>query len=191
MKSNLKIAFIVLCALQLFLLGKMLFDANRAILLGEEYKFECRPIDPTDPLKGKYITLDFKVDHFFTNDTTEHYRRKILYATLEKDEKGFARFSSLLEEEPSSGDYCKAYFKRDSNRNYQEGKFKRRITLDFDFDIFYMEESKAPLAENVVRNSARDLEIYAKAKVFKGEVIIEDVLINGVSIGQHVIENME
>ncbi len=65
----------------------------------------------------------------------------------------------------------------------------QQLTVDFPFDRYYMEESKAVEAEQVYRESLPDTNqvAYALVKIKDGEAVLKDVLINDVSIRDIVI----
>ena len=56
---------------------------------------------------------------------------------------------------------------------------KNQVTLFFPFSRFYMEEGKAQKAEIIYRRVNAG---YALVKVYKGEAVLEDVLVKGKSL---------
>ena len=108
-----------------------------------------------------------------------------IYVLLSTDAEGFAAIHSLSETRPTDNriDFVKAkarYMSRD-----------KELFIDFPFNRFYMEESKAPLAEQIYRETNRDKkqEAYALVNVKDGEAVLKDVLIKGVSIRELAKEN--
>jgi len=53
------VAFIVLCSAQLYFPAKIVYDNTMVLNQGTIWKFQCEPVDPNDPFRGKYITLRF------------------------------------------------------------------------------------------------------------------------------------
>lgn len=47
------------CALQLLLVGAAVWAPLSARLTGEEYLLAVAPVDPIDPFRGAYVTLDY------------------------------------------------------------------------------------------------------------------------------------
>jgi uncharacterized membrane-anchored protein len=47
------------CVLQLLLVGVAVAPSLSARLLGEEYRLAVAPVDPIDPFRGAYVTLDY------------------------------------------------------------------------------------------------------------------------------------
>lgn len=54
----------ILVAVQLVVPASMIYNAEAIIAKGTEYKFITTPIDPTDPFRGKYITLSYRENRF-------------------------------------------------------------------------------------------------------------------------------
>ncbi len=51
------VLFAVMCLAQWIVPGKMVYDSENTIAEGTLYKFKTAPVDPSDPLRGKYVTL--------------------------------------------------------------------------------------------------------------------------------------
>ena len=47
------------CAAQLLLVGAVVWAPLSARLTGEEYRLAVAPVDPIDPFRGAYVTLDY------------------------------------------------------------------------------------------------------------------------------------
>ena len=62
------------------------------------------------------------------------------------------------------------------------------MRIEYTFDRFYMEETKAQAAEDMYRESIVDSSqvAYALVNIRNGEAVIRDVLINGTSISDLV-----
>lgn len=58
-KKILLLSFFLVAVVQLYVPSKMIWDREEVLRTGTEYKFRTAPIDPTDPFRGKYITLRF------------------------------------------------------------------------------------------------------------------------------------
>jgi hypothetical protein len=82
---------------------------------------------------------------------------------------------------PESGVFLKT--KVDYFQNYEESD-SAYLNLDFSFNIFYMEESKAGAAETAYFEASRDTNsvAYASVSVLNGEAVISNVYINGVAL---------
>ena len=62
------------------------------------------------------------------------------------------------------------------------------MRIEYPFDRFYMEETKAQAAEDMYRESIIDSTqvAYALVNIRNGEAVIRDVLINGTSVSDLV-----
>jgi uncharacterized membrane-anchored protein len=182
MKYAFILAFSVLAIVQWVIPGKIIFEKKQVLRKGQTYKFKTEPVDPSNPFKGKYITLNFTENSF-----TDRIERKLsggedVYVVLGSDSKGFAVIKNVATKEPGNQS---AYVKANV---YYTSKENDSITvfIDYPFDEFYMDEFKAPRAEIIYRESNRDSSssTYALVKIWQGRAVIEDVLINDIPIGK-------
>jgi len=115
--------------------------------------------------------------------------------TLSTNADGFCELKAWSRTRPESGDYLKSYFWGPKQNWGGTNALHRYQGLAFDlpFDRFYMDENKAPRAEQLARRRTpefqRDTEntntftnCWATVRVLKGTALIEDVLIDGTSI---------
>lgn len=190
MKQITLIGFILMCLAQIFIPAKMIFQNENIISQGELFKFKTEPIDPNDPFRGKYIRLNFEASQFTIIDSTQNFRNaQNVYVLLENDAQGFAQIKDLYLETPS-GD--QAYLK--VNQTYFSAfRDTTTIQIEYPFDRFYLEESKAPDAERLYFEALRDsnLTTYARVYVYQGQATLEEVLINEIPIGEWVELNRD
>ena len=72
--------------------------------------------------------------------------------------------------------------------------YSDEINIDYPFERYYMEESKAYDAERTYRESLRDTiehSTYALVYVKEGRAVVDDVLIDDISIKDIVKENLK
>ena len=175
------IAFLLMVIIQIYVPAKMIFAKEEVIAQGKEFRFKTAPVDPTDPFRGKYIILSFEENAFQVTNADDWIPGDPVYVSLGTNASGFAQILGVSREKPSSTeDYVLAsidYIFNDSLRN---------MTIDYPFDRFYMEESKAANAELAYNESAGDTTqvTYALVAVKNGDAVIKDVLINGVPIAE-------
>ncbi|MFK7936420.1 MAG: GDYXXLXY domain-containing protein [Saprospiraceae bacterium] len=182
MKNVLFLLFLALCGIQLFIPAQMAWSAKDVLTSGEIFKFKTIPVDPNDPFRGKYVTLRFE-EARYTFDTLqwqEWQSYDTFYAYLYKDAQDFARISELS---PSIPIDETPYFivKKGYTTQYKDSV---SVRLDFPFDRFFMEESKAPAAERIFRDASRDAQeqTYATVRIKNGDAVLEDVMVNEVSL---------
>ena len=184
MRNRLLFIFLLVALVQLIVPVKMIMDKENVLSTGTEYKFRTEPIDPNDPFRGKYIVLNFDANSFEVQNDSFWHTDEPVYVLLGTDSAGFAKITDLIKQPPlnEKPDYVKAKIRY---------AYDNRVTIDYVFNKFYMEETKAPEAENIYRSANRDTaqEVYALVNVKEGDAVIKDVMINGVSISKTIREN--
>lgn len=178
------ILFIIIALAQLFVPAQMIFSQESVLTQGKAYKFKTQPVDPSDPFRGKYITLRYDINSAITNDTLWE-RKQEVYVYLKEDSLGFAMVKEVSRMPLTlNNDYVVAEV-----ISYYANQKKLRFNLPF--NRFYMEESKAKPAEDAYREAQRDSlpnNIYGLVYIKDGEAVLEDVLVNEVSIADYVEE---
>lgn len=172
-------AFVLVALVQLYVPAKMIWDKETILEAGLTYKFKTAPIDPNDPFRGKYITLSFDENTVTVSNEEDWTSGEMIYLSLTTDNSGFAKIKSTSKKKPvRSTNFIQAKVK------YVLGNGTNKLTIDYPFDRYYMEESKAYDAEQVYRQSLRDTckITYALIKVKDGDAALKDVMINGTSI---------
>lgn len=176
------ILFIVVAIAQLFIPAKMIFNREAIIEKGTVYKFKTQPVDPNDPFRGKYINLNYDVRSFVTSDTLWE-RQDQVYVYLDTDSLGFAKVNEVSK--------MPLNLEKDFILAEVSWYNKREHTLNFNlpFNRYYMEETKAYDAEVAVRNAQRDSipnNTCALVYIKDGEAVLNDVIINEISIKDYV-----
>lgn len=183
MKRPVFIFFVIIALLQLAVPAKMILDKENILSLGAPYKFRTAPIDPSDPFRGKYITLSFDANEFEVPNDTSWRTNDVVYVHLGKDKEGFAKIKDITRQPPADGnvDYVKARIRY---------AYDDKVTIEYSFNHYYMEETKAYDAEVAYRDSRLDTAqvVYALVNVRKGEAVLKDVMINDTSISDFVEE---
>lgn len=178
--KHLLILFIVTALLQAAIPVKMIYDSEMTEKHGTEFKFRTVPIDPADPFRGRYITLSYDISSFTTEDTTWTGGDKA-YVTIGNDKNGFARIKGMSGNKPQHEDN---YVLAEVVFNYGG-----RINLEFAFDRFYMEESKAPEAEKAYAEYSlndKNKPAYAIVALRNGNAVVKDVIIDGLPVKEYV-----
>lgn len=177
------IGFVLMAVAQWYAPLSMIYDSERVVEEGAEYKFRTAPVDPSDPFRGKYITLAFDEETYHPGDTSEAQipPGEEIFALLTRDTLGYARVFQLSQVRPPQGvDYIttKIYYV------YRDVDNKPIINLDFPFTRYYLEESKASEAERLYWQTGRDTSrvCYAKVSVHNGNTTLTDVMIGDKSI---------
>ncbi|HMJ68784.1 MAG TPA: GDYXXLXY domain-containing protein [Cyclobacteriaceae bacterium] len=181
--------FIFMVAAQWYAPLSIVYDSEKTVEEGAEYRFRTAPVDPSDPFRGKYITLNFEAATYFPTDTNEvnFDAGQTVYATILPDSLGFAKVIQIAAEPPVIGiDYITATFEYGNRRYlYPDGELvPSSVVLEFPFQRLYVEESKASEAEKYYWTSRTDstLVCYAVVKVLKGNTTLVDVMVNDRSL---------
>lgn len=169
--------FILVVGFQIFIPARLIWQQENILVTGKSFKFKTAPIDPNDPFRGKFITLRFENDELKTDSPNKNLNpAQEIFVTIEENEEGFAIPSAISAFQPDhTQDYLTAHIAYIANDH---------IVIQYPFDRFYMEETKAPKAERLYFDAARDSTqiAYALVKVKSGQSVLEDVFINGVSV---------
>jgi uncharacterized membrane-anchored protein len=176
----------ILILAQLAVPFSMIRSKEKILRNGELLRFKTRPIDPADPFQGRYVRLGFEEDHipWPENKETELKYKEPIFAVLEVDEEGFARFTGWSKERPASGMFLKTRYlgiRTEWDRASKTSRYKG-LRIDLPFDRYYMDEAKAPRAERLVRDATRTTNCWANVRVLNGKAVIEDVFAEGQSL---------
>jgi uncharacterized membrane-anchored protein len=175
MKNIIMILFAVMCLAQWIVPGKMVYDSENTISLGTVFKFKTEPVDPSDPFRGKYVTLRFESDFIEIEDSAEWVSGDDIFVTFTTDIAGFAKAENIFRVAPDAESFLQttvSYIHK-SESGYQ-------IVFKLPFDRFYLEESKAPRAEELYREAQRDSATvaFALVSIGQGEAVLQDVIVN-------------
>lgn len=187
MKKNLLFSvFAIMVLAQWLVPTKMIWDSESTLAAGTTYKFKTRPIDPSDPFRGKYVTLSYDASVFSTDSSNVFFQNQIVFATITNDTIGFAQILKLDTIAPPHGQYVEAKV----SNTYVDSDDQRKVFLKFPFEKFYVEESKAAAAEQAYWRASRDSsqQAYAVIRINDGNAVLQDVIINGKPIAAIVRE---
>jgi uncharacterized membrane-anchored protein len=178
-KNKVLIVFILVSLVQLFIPAKMIFDREDVLATGKEFKFRTQPIDPNDPFRGKFVSLQFSENSILIQNQIDWLNNETVFVLLTINNDGFAKIKSVSKIKPlETVDFVKAKV------DYIQNSDSTRLFIEYPFTRFYMEESKAPMAELVYNETVVDTNIvtYGLVSIKDGEAVLKDVLINETSI---------
>jgi len=174
------IGFIVVAAVQLYVPFSMIWEREEIIDAGRLYKFRSAPIDPADPLRGRYVVLSYQDNYVEIPGDSIFFSGQNVYVIIENDASGFAKIVDIKLKKPSSEtDFVKAEI---ASVSYSSDMSS--IYVDYPFNRYYMEESKAPLAEELQNEAALDSSsiTHVEVQILEGEAAVQGIYIDGVSI---------
>lgn len=171
--------FIILCLAQLYIVTSIIFKKETIISNSPVFKFKTAPYDPTDPLRGKYISLQFEQNRISVKNPSSWSINETAYITIENDNEGFATIDQISKTPPDINEYLEV-----SITNIRSDELVVRLP----FDRFYMNEAKAYDAELIYNERSSDSTsiTYALISIYQGDGVLHDVLIDGVPIGNLV-----
>ena len=159
--------------------AKMIFNKEAVLAEGKDFRFKTAPVDPTDPFRGKYIDLFYEANAVQMTNVMDWNQGDKIYVLLKNDDMVFAQIETVTKDKPDPAtDYVNAMI------SYIIPDSLSTVTIQYPFERFYMNESKAYDAEQAYNNAARDtMQItYAVVTIKDGDAVIKDVLINGIPI---------
>lgn len=176
------VLFVLVAIAQLFVPIQMIFGQEHILKTGTPYKFKTQPIDPSDPFRGKYITLRYAVNLGATNDSIWN-RNEDVYVYLKTDSLGFAEVKQISRQPLElTNDYVIA---KANWYNYNTGE----LSFNLPFNRFYMKETKAKPAEDAFRKAQLDSlpnNTYGLVYVKDGKSVLDNVFINDIPIADFV-----
>ncbi|MFH1768518.1 MAG: GDYXXLXY domain-containing protein [Candidatus Omnitrophota bacterium] len=170
--DNKKYILVAMVAAQIILPANMIFQRENVLRYGLTYRFETAPVDPYDALRGRYVVLSVKNRSFEYKGGKEVVDGQTVYLLLEKDSDGYAYIKDILLQPPRLRNYIK------TKVSYKRGN---QLYFDLPFDRFYMNEYKAPKAEELYRKFSREgkKDGYVLVRVLNGAAVIEDLYLGG------------
>lgn len=181
------IAFVLMVLAQLYVPASMIYSQHRALKEGATLKFRTAPVDPYDPFRGKYINLAYQDNRVAISKGEDYDRDDQVYVTFSEGPDGYAIIDGVFASPPEGTDvYLETTV---AYRVYQSDT----LTINYPFDRFYMEESKAYEAELAYGDARLDdgQEVYAMVAVYQGTAVIENVYIDDRPIREVVIDRLK
>ena len=174
---NIRVALLIAVALlQLAVPSWMIFEQEQTLRLGTEYKFQTEPVDPYDLFRGRYVALRFKAEQFGHEKEAELPDNAKVYVAVKTNAEGFAEVESVSLT-PLSAD------------NVFQATIQWGNHLSFPFNRYYMEESRAPQAEDAYRAANRrnsKQQTWAVVRVWHGKAALADLVIDGQPIRDYL-----
>ena len=179
----------------------MISGSNKILDEGTPMKFRCAPVDPNDPFRGKYIVLEFDIARYEMDTSHGFESGQQVYISFIKDSLGFDVIKDVSADPLElKGSYLTTtidYINRSNtfevidqidSADVSGGNLNKvemdAISFDLPFRRFYLEESKAPEAEDLYRTGISDTtgNTYGLVYLLNGEARIKDVIIRDTSV---------
>jgi uncharacterized membrane-anchored protein len=164
---------------------------------GALYKFKTQPVDPYDIFRGRYVRVNPEEDHVDLplNYAEEFFEGQKVFVSLLVDDKGFAKAKGVSSKKPLSGDYIAtkiSYVQKFINVQIGEQEWKQEaaniVSFNLPLDRFYMNEKKAPKAEQIYRERAtlEKSDVHLTVRVYRGKALIENLFVGDQAISDFV-----
>lgn len=180
MQSKWPIILLVLVfGIQLSVPIKMILDREKVLVTGEVYQFKVTPIDPNDPFRGKSVVLNI-AENEIQIDTAEIWvAGEVIYVSIENGADGLA-FPARVSKNPplAESNYVKA---RIAYLSQQE---TRSLIIQYPFEEYYMEETKAPIAERLLATDSVDMRVWVS--ILKGEAVVSALMVDEMAIEEWI-----
>ena len=172
MKKNKLIIYIVAVFVLFIIPISTVWLKTDALRNGEEFLFKVEAFDPYDMFRGNYLFINFVEQEVKGKYSEEGEYDDWYYATISKDEDGFAYFSDISLERPNerSNYYKTRGYYRDYDQTYRVVTPTR----------YYMNENKSLDAEEIYEDNIENT--YVKVRVKDGQMVIVGVYVNDVLI---------
>ncbi|QIE60291.1 GDYXXLXY domain-containing protein [Rasiella rasia] len=174
-------AFAIMVLAQWFVPAKMILDQETVLNSGTAYKFKTVPLDPNDPLRGKYISLRYEMNKAALVGNQDVDWDDPIFVYIKKDTEGFAVATKASATKLNTDqDYVLAK---------AQNKYADTVRFMLPFTRFYMEESKAYPAEILVRQANRDsllANCYGLVYIKDDTAVLDDVFVNNKPIKEYV-----
>ncbi|HEX2254620.1 MAG TPA: GDYXXLXY domain-containing protein [Thermoanaerobaculia bacterium] len=178
-------AVVLLAAVQLAMPAVWIVGFERTLAEGRPFRFRAAPVDPADPLRGRYVVLAFEAaEGVPVPGRLDLVWGERVWVRVEEDADGFAKLHSPQRERPQKGDFLRARFLGSAGGEGQT------VRLGLPFDRFFLEEGVAPAAERLLwrglqprgEGTAEPPDIWAEVRLRDGQAVIADVLVEGVPL---------
>ncbi|MHA7834769.1 MAG: GDYXXLXY domain-containing protein [Algiphilus sp.] len=152
---------------------------------GTAYRFRTAPVDPVDPFRGRYVTLQFTAAEVAVPAGTTYPSDQVLYAPITVEANGFAVLQPPRRQLPE-GDYLRVRIAHRIDST--------RLRLRLPFDRYYLNERLAPEAERLAREAMRAdratslAPSWAVVRVLEGEAVLTELFIDAVPVRRRIAE---
>lgn len=167
-------------AFQLAAVGWMIYRYQQVREKGILYRFLLEPIDPADPFRGRYLQLSFAADRVSVCNYSSERSAQEIYVSMGTDSLGFAKTVKAGWEKPSSGDYLII-----TNPDFYDIENNcAQARLRYNFDRWYMNEKRAPLAETRLTNALtrEGTRCWLAVRIREGKAVAEELYVNDTAL---------
>lgn len=184
---KLRLAILIALGLaQLAVPASMIYEQEQTVRFGKEYKFKTEPVDPYDAFRGRYVALSFTSERAELKGDSADLDKNInwgskVYVAVTTDQNGFAVVEAVSSKPLSGENVFKA--------TYRGGWRDKAVRLEFPFNKYFMEETRAPDAEKAYRSANQrnaQQKTWAAVRLLKGNAALTGLFIDGQPIREYL-----
>lgn len=153
-------------------------EKSYVLAKGNVYKMKITGLDPFDPFRGRYLTINFKQDRadFIDkyNVTEEEFYSKKVYLVFGKGADGLDRIEYATVVKPTDRDYVVPKY----------AYLEKKVNFTMPFDSYYVNTNDATAMESVLANNIQDA--YVTIRVLNDKAVLEKLYIGDKTIEQFV-----
>lgn len=185
------VIFLFVALIQLSVPAKMIFDSENVISKGTPYKFQLNPVDPNDPFRGKYMTLNFR-ENEFKIDSCSQFGYADAFIEIYTGLDGLAKIKAVSFDKPSSDKtflkaqvYCDQY-RHFENEKIDSQKSYSKYVITYPFKKYFMNELGIQETEKKLQTILRDTTriAYGEVSIQNGQSRLTGIKVDGTDISQ-------
>jgi len=171
--------FICMAACQMAVPAYLIYREESTLRHGKVFRFRAAPFDPADAFRGRYVALRLEAAQVKSPGAQTMVWKEPVFATIEVEPDGYARFSGVTRQRPEGKDFVHATVS-------YGGENKLRLNLPF--TRYYLNERLAPEAETAYREHSRreTRDAYVTVRVLSGHAALEELYIAGVPVKEYL-----
>ena len=135
------------------------------LAFGSRVLLETEPVDPTDFLRGDYVTLDYKISRISEEMLPERSSSGTVYVTLNLNQEGVASVKRVSVTRPPANEL---YLKGVESSMWRGSDF-----VDYCLGAYYVPEGTGMELERSVRNH----QLMADVRVLRGRAVISSLIV--------------
>ncbi|MFC5457874.1 GDYXXLXY domain-containing protein [Prosthecobacter fluviatilis] len=144
---------------------------EQVLAKGTLIRLMCQAPDPYDPLRGRYLAVRPDLQEVTVPAGVKVEKGMQVYVQLTSGADGLATLSGLSLTPPASGDFIRV------KARYV---YNDKVSFDWPFDRFYINEKLAPEADKWFSENIRTAKgITAEVRVYNGRAVLADLSLDG------------
>ena len=178
-KYVLFILFLIMVIAQWWIPIRMIWDSERTLATGKEFKFRLAPVDPEDPFRGRYLNLDYDISRFKVITPPHWSVGQKVFVVIEEDSEGFAKIERLSRDRPDQDiDFI------ESRIRSVYGEDSAMLFIEYPLDRYYINEKMADRIEDQLLEHLRDTTPanYAVVRVRDGGAVLEEIFLDSIPL---------